>query len=379
VTSVRSSLTVLARLASGAASHAVRRPLLSLSALIVTGVASAAVVFLIGSTTSQSNDLVASLRSADVRSIVVRAQDPAAPLPGGLVNTIADLPAVDAAVALSKVRSATTAAVADASVTVGFFDGVVLTEQVGDPVIQMVTGRLAATGEAVVSVDAARALRLAIPGAGALLVDDERVGVVGAYRATGLGAISDFLDRSVLTPAAADASGYFSVLLVVREPSDVERSVDAIGRLLAAYGTERYTVDFDDRAGDIESLVAESGRAGVRTTAVSVVTIAALIQICVAFLNASLQRREIARRRALGYARRHVLAAIVGEAAALGSVAAVIGVVAGLTLLAVRGYDADIGQAAATAGFVALVGAVAALPGGALGAVQDPARILRVP
>ena len=196
-----------------------------------------------------------------------------------------------------------------------------------------------------------------------------------------LGAITDLLDTSVLSPQTNYDAGYFLAVIIVRQPSDVTVVVDATARLLNQFGNDHYTIQYDERAATVEQLVSKAGRSGVRSTAIAILAISALIEAAIAFLNATLQRREIARRRALGFTRAMVFGTLMIEGGLIATVGAAIGAtVATLTLsLTTQPNNTDLSQPLATGALIALIALAATIPGGALAAYQDPARILRVP
>lgn len=369
---------ILLRLVAVAVDHARRRWPLALVAAATASLAAGGVVYLIGDSAFRNEALVRSLRSPTVRSITIRANGdkPELLLPGAAVRNLAQLSGVERAVAFSKVRSATVVGFGDSDVSVGYFAMVTLR---GDDPFQLLGGRSPRAEEVVASRSAAAQLRLTQPSAGAVRVGDEILPVVGSYDASGLGGITELLDHSVFTPAPADAAAYFSLVLLVREPSDVPVVVEAARLLLGPQGVESYTVDFDDRGAATEALVAQAGNSSVRSTAVGIVLVCALIEMIVAFLNALLQRREIARRRALGYSRGQVLGTLLLEGTIVAALGGLGGMAAAMAILSGRGQPVQLGQPLATVAFVTLIAAVSTLPGGALGAFQDPAQILRVP
>jgi len=371
----------LVRLFAVAIGHARRRLVLSAAAALVAALAAGGVVYLIGDSVQRSNQLLTDLNSPDVRSITIRANSDQTArdlLPARTVADIAALPGVERAVGLSKVNSATSSVVNDPAVTVGYFIGATLT---GDPPYRLTAGREPRPGEAIVSTTAADRLRLGTPTAGQIRVDNNLVATVGIYRAPDLGAITDLLDTSVLSPQTNYDAGYFLAVIIVRQPSDVTVVVDATAQLLNQFGNNHYTIQYDERAATVEQLVSKAGRSGVRSTAIAILAISALIEAAIAFLNATLQRREIARRRALGFTRAMVFGTLMIEGGLIATVGAAIGAtVATLTLsLTTQPNNTDLSQPLATGALIALIALAATIPGGALAAYQDPARILRVP
>ncbi|MFA5774704.1 MAG: hypothetical protein WC864_04920 [Ilumatobacteraceae bacterium] len=367
------------RLVAVALGHARRRIVLSLASFLIAALAAGAVVYLIGDSSQRSNQLLDTLNSPEVRSITLRANSDTLNgdlLPENIVRNIAMLPGVEQALGLSKVQSASVANVTDDDASVGYFVGAFLN---GETRYQLTSGRHPQFGEAVASENAVDRLRLTVPSASQILVRDALVPVVGTFTASSLGAITNLLNTSVFSPAIEDQNGYFILVLIVRQPSDVVAVVEAARILLTEFGVSRYTSEYDPRAAEVELLVAKAGRSGARSTALAIVALAGLIEAAVAFMNAVLQRREIARRRALGFTRGMVFGVLVIEGAALSGVGAAIGSLTATIVLASNKHSLVFGQPIAAACFMALIGVIAALPGGALGAFQDPARILRVP
>jgi len=285
------------------------------------------------------------------------------------------------------VSTATTSAVPDRDVTVGFFE--VVTLRGASPFLVVDEGRVPSTGEAMVSLPAATALRLVDPGLGAFESEGRVWPTVGQFRAEGLGEISNLLGRSVVTIGDPQAQRFFSVVLVVNEPADVPAVAAAIGRLFSPFGPDYYSIDYDERVAEVQTLVTASGNDGARATAVALVAAATMagpaatrataIVAALSVLSALLQRRDHARRRALGFRRRDVVVLSILHSGVLGALGISIGVAIGAVLLGPRSGSLPPSQYVATAVFGAVITTVAAIPGALASAVQDPARILRVP
>lgn len=360
-----------------ACAHAVRRWPVTLVSIVIASLVAGSTTYLIGAAAERNADLVEALRAPEVRSITVRSDGNAGRgLDAFAAKSIAQLPGVERAVALSRVATGTIAPYRDREIAVGYFEVVTLA---GQPPYDLIAGRSPLPGEAITSAAAARQLRLTEQSAGSILVDETIVPIVGTYTVADLGTLSDLLEPSVLTLGASEQHTYHSLVLLVREPSDVAVVVDAIGTLLAPLGLDSFTVDFDSRASDVQALVAASGNESARTTAVTLVSAGAIITAAIALLSALLQRRDNARRRALGYRRSHIMAITIFEALGVSTAGAIGGVTIAHVALAVDQAQLPAGQLIATVAFVACVGTVSAVPGGLAAAVQDPARILRVP
>lgn len=369
---------ILFRLLTTSVDHARRRWPLSLAAALSAALVAGGVVYLVGDSASRNENLVRSLRSPDARSIVFRAkaESPDLLLPGPALHALAELDGVELAVAFSKVTSATVAGFDDTDVAVGFFSAVSL--RGGDP-FRLTSGRQPQVGEVVASEFAMKELRLTNSTVGAVQIGNETLPIVGSYDPLNRGKITELLERSVLTPANADSAGFFTLAMIVRQPADVPAVVEAGRVLLGQQGPGSFTVEYDESAAGVEELVANAGNSSVRSTALGIVLVGALIEMVIAFLNALLQRREIARRRALGYTRGQVLGTLLLEGTMLSAVGAFGGACVAALVLVNGGGSVDLNQSLSSVALITLIGAVATVPAGALGAFQDPAQILRVP
>lgn len=368
---------ILWRLLNVALGHSRRRLALTCVTAITAGLVAGGVVYLVNDAAFRSEELVRSLGTPAARSITLRAKDDASDrlLPSVAVQSLAQLDGVERAVAFSKVRSATVAGFDDAKVSVGFLSVVAL--RGGDP-FRLVSGQEPNEGEVIASESAASQLRLT-HSVGAVRVGRDELPLVGIYDPSNLGGITQLIDGAVITPSTPEADGYFSLVMIARQPSDVAVVVESSRLLLADLGPANFTIDFDQSASSVEALVAKAGNSNVRSTALGIVVVGAFIEMVIAFLNALLQRREIARRRALGYTRGQVLGALMLEGTFISCVGSLVGVASAAIILVATGETVLVGQMLSTAAFVTLIGAAATLPGGALGAYQDPAQILRVP
>ncbi len=359
--------------------HAKRRPGLSAAAILASLVVAGGLTYIVGDATNQNTQLLQELRTPLARSILVRStatSDPAGFLAARSVRALASLPGVEHAVGLTPVRSAANAAIPAAANPIGFFAIDTLT---GLPPFALTAGRLPHSGEAILSIPGAERLRASAPLASGILVDEQVLGIVGTYTTPDNGRLTDLLSASALTIAPPDTSSYALVALVVREPSDIAAVVHALPVIFSDRLPSDYNVEYDPRLADIEATVASAGRRSIRSTALALTAIGAAIQAVVTAINALTQRREIARRRALGATRSQVLATLVTESAILSTVGATLGTVTAAAILASRHADLAAALPLSAATFVAITATAAALPGGLFGAYQDPATILRVP
>jgi hypothetical protein len=361
------------RLTRLALEHAFRRKAMSLAAIAVSAVAAAAVVTLTGDSANQATSLLRSLRDPKSRSLVIRSTSQSKPIARGIVRSMASLPGVELAVAFPSAISVTAPGLRDPNASVGLIR---LETLRGNQPIEIASGRLPLAREVIVSSGAVGALRITSPLATGIALNDERQPIVGTYSVGDLGAISELLANAVVGPPEPTDS-YTTVAILAREPSDVATIVSAANMLLP--DRTGLTVDYEPRAAEIQRTVASSGRRNLAAVALTIVVVAALIQLASALLNAVLLRRENARRRALGFTRREIILLGATEAALLSMLGALVGVALAWGRLASMNAPVAPSQVAATVGLLIALAILAALPGAAAAALQDPARILRVP
>jgi len=361
------------RLPRLAAEHAMRRRAMSLTAVMTSLIMAAAIVALTGDATSRADKLLQSLRDPQARSVVIRTSGPDVRLPRSAAMTIAALAGVERAIALFDVESVTSPGLHDPGATAAVAGVDVLT---GTEPFLLSSGRMPAAGEVIVPQHTVDALRMTVPLA-SIVADDRRgYGVVGVFATHRLGAIAATLSNTAVTVGSSD-SGYSVLELLVREPADVDTVVSAAQQLLP--GRNDITVDAEPRAAELEQTVAAAGTNNLTAIALTIVLVGAAIQLAQAILGAILQRRENARRRALGFSRLEIVSISVIEALILSLVGAALGVSLAIWRLVAVGAPISAGQNAATVGLLAVTSMLAALPGGITSAWQDPARLLRVP
>jgi hypothetical protein len=360
----------LMRLAIG---HALRRKAMSLAAIATSAVVAAAVVTLTGDAARQANALLSSLRDPHSRSVVIRSTNPSKPIVGSTARAIASLPGVELAVAFPPAQSVTAPGLHDPNASAGFL---ALDTLHGNPPIRFTRGRPPAAHEVAVSPGAIAALRITQPLATGIAVADEQVPIVGTFVVDDRGVISDLLANAVVGPAEV-TDGYGIVAFLAREPADVATIVSTANLLLT--DRNNLTVDYERRAAEIERTVATAGRRNLASIAFSIVLVGALIQLASSLLTAVLQRRENARRRALGFTRYEIIGLGAMQAAILSALGAALGTAAAWARLDAHGAHVQLAQPAATIGLLIILAILASLPGGTAAALQDPARILRVP
>lgn len=360
--------------------HAVRRKAMSLVAIGISLVASAAVVTLIGEATGRADDLLHTLQDARARSVVVRASDPEHAVSLSAARAVASMPGVAVAVAVTRAESVTTAALHDPNVSVGYLG---LVELKGDSPMRLTGGRTPGPGEVMLSDRAARTLRMNSPLTAGITATSGELPVVGTFSPIGGGAMSDLLDTVAVGPDRG-AKSAVSIVMLARGPADIAVIVAAVDQLIP--DRKGLSVEYEERAGEIAQTVARAGAGGAASVAGGIVLAGTAIQFATALLSALLQRRDHARRRALGFSRREILTISAIEAGILGAVGATLGTALAATWLLSRHTLSQLAlqqlltrQVLATIGLMIALSVLASVPGGVLAAYRDPARILRVP
>ena len=368
--------TASRRLLAVTVSHARRRLLMSAVTVAVAAIAAGAILALSAAAVSRADRLLEELARPEALGITFQATGDNASgrlLPADSVAHIARLSGVRQAIAFSSVQSATTAHVADADVAVGYLE---FTTLKGDDPLKLIQGRTPHTGEAIASDSAAGALRM--EGTGVALVGGQPVPIVGVFTPQVNGPVADTINTALLSPAG-EAEGFRTLLVVVDSPADVERVVSAGVRLLAPLGVDDFAVSYDKRSADNEAIISAANANGLRSTSLLIVLAATAMQMLTALLNVVTQRRENARRRALGYTRIAVYAVTSGEVTVLSLLGGAVGVTTVAALATVTEWSISMGTALDVVVLVTACGLLSAVPGALLAVVQDPARILRVP
>jgi hypothetical protein len=360
----------LVRLALG---HALRRRATSTAAVVLPLVMAAAVITLTGEQTHRASQLLQTLRDTKSRSLVLRAVNADNRIPPMLARTLASLPGVELAVGFPPARSVTTRGLHDPLASAGLVELDTLT---GSLPLHLGSGRMPEKGEVVISAGAAQALRMNQPLATGVSTDGATLPIVGTYTMDDTGAISTMLANAVLAPANT-TDEYATVVFLAREPADIATIVAVVNSAIGK--RDGVSLEYEPRAAQLQQTVATAGSKNVASIALSVVLIGALIQTASSLLNSILQRRENARRRALGFTRSEIVTLGVLEAALLSALGSTLGALGAAIRLAGQTIQIQSGQIAATIGLLTVLAVLAAIPGGATAAAQDPARILRVP
>jgi putative ABC transport system permease protein len=362
------------RIVRVALGHARRRKAMSLAGIALSALMAGAVGVLIGQASRNANRLLMSLRDPAARSVVLRTSDPAhRPLERPVAQVLAGLPGVELAIALPRALSVTSHGLYDPNASAGY---VSVDTLAGTLPLRVIAGRQPAEHEVIISERKARAMRMTQPLATGISTDSFTLPIVGTFTVSDAGAISDTLADLAIGPDLA-SEPYAMIVLLAREPSDVATIVNVASRLIP---DRRFvSVEYEPRAAELERTVARAGATNAASLAAVIVSIGALIQIAVALLMAALQRREIARRRALGYTRSDIVVLTAAEAGFISAAGALLGTVVGTCWLIHIDAPIRADQLVATVGFLVILAVLASIPGAISAALQDPARILRVP
>jgi hypothetical protein len=128
-------------------------------------------------------------------------------------------------------------------------------------------------------------------------------------------------------------------------------------------------------AGSAKSALSGSRRSSARAMLAAAAGVVAFLS----FALAAAQRRDVARRRALGAARSTIVGLLTLSASLSAASGVLLGTSVALIVLHQRASSPDATFVCATGVLCMFVAAVASVPGAMLGAVTEPARILRVP
>lgn len=243
--------------------------------------------------------------------------------------------------------------------------------------LRLVSGRWPRHGEVVLSAEVAGRLSFGAA-AGAVVSSDgsRRWDVVGAFEADG--ALVD-LERVALS--GPDAPATLGLMYVVAD------SVEAVAPIARAVVSLAGVTDVQDLAVSTPEALTSltevvSGQLGIvsRQQAAGAM-LAGLIFVAVTMYAAtSGRRRDFGRRRALGASRSILVALVIGQALWPATAGAVLGSVAGLTLVYRLTSALPMPSfTIAVAVLVLIIALIAAVPAALSAAFRDPVRVLRVP
>ncbi|WP_353708287.1 FtsX-like permease family protein [Cellulosimicrobium sp. ES-005] len=239
-----------------------------------------------------------------------------------------------------------------------------------------VSGRAPAEGEAVVGVDAARALGL-VDGVGVLTDGVRSWEVVGVVDAAG--PLASLRETALV---ATDPAGH-EVRYVYAMARDVA-TVPALARLLPdvlpARSPGGVVVEEPTGAIALRDVVAGQLGAASRRLMTTVLAVGLVIVCATVFGAVSARRRDFGRRRALGATRSAIVVLVLVQTAVAASLGVAFGAAAGAATVVVLAGELPSASFLVGVAVLALaVCVVGAVPPAVVAARRDPVRILRVP
>jgi len=237
-------------------------------------------------------------------------------------------------------------------------------------------GRLPQPGEALLSVETLRRLRLEHP-IGFLTTTDgtEQFPVVGAYRARG--GLSGLNAGAVVNepqPAAGN-----ELVVIINDTSAVAATVQAVLSILAPPPSADLRVESPTSlartARQLEHDLAKQGRSllllilGIGGTLIAVVVLGQVM----------IRRRDLGRRRTLGASRGNLMILVAGHCALASVLGAITGTTAALLFNTAAGQQTPLQFGIGIATLGVLTATLAALPPAAFASRMDPVTVMRVP
>lgn len=338
--------------------------------LVVSVAMTAATLLTVGRSAAAERDILDGLDAEGARLITVTALDTSPGIPLEQLKTIGEFPEVEWVFGLGPaedVRSGPTAERANIAAR-----GLV-TEL--PPLVAITVGRGPASGEAVVSDAAQRALRLQQP-AGWVTVDSDPYAVVGSFAASGV--IAD-LDRLVLTGGSVESPDATLVYILVKEAQNVplvaERTEFIVGR-----DPDLVSIRTSDQLVAANRVISGEVGAFSRQIAVGAVILGLLLVLLTVSLALAGRRADMGRRRALGSSRSALVALVLMIVGLPTLAGAVLGTVVGLSAtLAIGGSLPDLDVVLAINTLTLSVAVLATVPPALHVSLQDPVAVLRVP
>lgn len=254
---------------------------------------------------------------------------------------------------------------------------------IGDlpPDLTLVQGRHPRAGEAVVGSGALGPLNLR-PGLGNIQYDNDPasqpIAVVGVFDATG--PLAHLAETALISAEPENLETLRYVYVMAHDITVVDRLEQVVTSSTPALNPAALTVETPQGAIALRDVIAGRLGAASRQLMAVVMGVGAAI-IAVTMVSAtSARRRDFGRRRALGASRSVLVATMLGQAAIGALSGIVIGVAAGLGVLAATTGSLPTWQfTAGVAGLTLLLALVTSAPIATFAAHRDPLRILRVP
>lgn len=379
------------RLLADGVQSAVAQPVATATAALVIAIVCLVVFATTGQSAAAERAVMDRIDGVGTRLVTAFDQSGNARMQARGVEDVARLDTVSWAFALGSVtdvRNADTGALSSGVALRPLFGGL-------PPALDITTGRAPRDGEAVLGVDAARALGI-VDGVGAVSDGQRTWPVVGVYEATGPLAS---LSTSVLVPSptTAPASGAAVtsaeaqrttpppvearyVYAMASDVTTVDALAEALPAVMPAAEPRQITVETPDGALALREVVAgELGASSRQLMAVVLGVGLALITITMLGAVAG-RRRDFGRRRALGATRTAIVTLVLVQTGVAAVAGVALGVVGGLAVVSHQtGSLPDPAFTAGVATLAVLIALAGAVPPALAAAHRDPVRILRVP
>lgn len=354
-----------------AATFAARVPTLVIG-LVVAAVCTACLLTA-GRSAAAERELAATLDDAGTRVVVVSDGTGTAGLTGSAIPRVGNLNEVAWAVGLGLFTQVRNSQIPGAT---SISARTVIGPQPPDIIIT--AGRWPQPGEAATTVAAAHQLGLtAVAGA----ITDETgttravVGIISVH-----GVLADLGADVIISSAATSDVPVPQMVVVATAAGDVPQLGQDLAAIAGTNGTTPPRITLPTELAQIAAAASgQLGRYSRQTAALLLIVGLALVTLTMIGAVTS-KRRDHGRLRALGASRTDILVLVATQAllpAVLGSLA---GIVAGLVINRVNGYDPPPGTfTTAVAVLAVLTSVVAAVPAATTAALREPVRLLRVP
>lgn len=362
-------LSRLVTIAREAWTSALAEPVASgVTVLIVAGMC-ATVILTAGRSVGAERDVLKSLDDVGTRAIVVRASAGSG-LDSTVLARLLAVDGIDQSIAFGPARDVRNAAIPEGA-------RVPLRTVQGFEDLETRADERDRRGSVWVSSEARRSLGMAQP-AGALIDSDGRdYSVIGDIR---LPRFLQSLAPVVLEPHPATETLEVTALVVVaHKPHLVVSMTKAIVAVLDA-DPAKITLETSEQLAILRTTVENQLGSFGRDLTMLISTITAVLVAVVYSAIVMMRRRDFGRRRALGASRSFIVWLLITNAATLATSGAVVGSVAGLTVLKATGSPTPaVEYVLAVSVFAIATGCLAATIPAAVAANRDPVKELRVP
>jgi hypothetical protein len=350
------------------ARQAIRRPIGTVALMLTLATSTASILLLVGTAKATADKFAAEVEQPQFRTVTLRSKSPGAIDPA-TASRISALGGVSDELAVVSLTTASNAAFAGDGPSLGLYE----TLQRG---LLTSSGRLIGAGEVAMTPTASAQLGL-VNGVGTLVDERGR-----QWAAVGLlNPDSDVASLGGATVVGVTSERSPPALEYVSAVVDVDHDLRTTALWMTKLATDPTQVETDFNgqldvvAGSAKSALSGSRRSSARAMLAAAAGVVAFLS----FALAAAQRRDVARRRALGAARSTIVGLLTLSASLSAASGVLLGTSVALIVLHQRASSPDATFVCATGVLCMFVAAVASVPGAMLGAVTEPARILRVP